>query len=160
KIVALDVSQPARRTVVPEGPDTLDSASLVGGQLIASYLKDAHSAVRRFSPEGKPVGEVQLEGLGTAAGFQGHIEDRETYYSYSSFTTPPSVYRLDLQTGASTLWRQPKLDGFVVSDYETTQVFYKSKDGTRVPMFIVSPKGMKRDGTHPTILYGYGGFNI
>ena len=163
RVIAIDISKPAAedwRTVVPEGRDTLDSVSLVGGQLVTAYLRDAHSAVQRFSPEGKALGDVQLEGLGTAAGFQGHIEDSATYYSYSSFTTPPSVYRLDLHSGASSLWRQPQVAGFASSDYDTTQVFYTSKDGTRVPLFIVARKGTRLDGLNPTILYGYGGFNI
>jgi len=163
RIIAIDVTQPARehwRTIVPESVDTLDSASLVGGQLIAGYLKDAHSAVRRYSTDGQLVGEVQLEGLGTASGFAGHLEDHDTYYSYSSFTTPPSVFHFDVATGKSELWRQPKLEGFDPTEYATTQVFYTSKDGTRVPMFIVARKDVKLDGNNPTMLYGYGGFNI
>lgn len=163
KIVAIELSKPEPahwRTVVPEGADTLDSVSLVGGQLVTQYLHDAHSAVRRYTPEGKLVGEVQLAGLGHASGFQGRLEDHETYYSYSSFTSPPSVYRLDLGSGASSLWKAPKLDGFDPNSYETQQVFYASKDGTRVPLYIVSRKGTKLDGNNPTILYGYGGFNV
>lgn len=163
KIVAIELAQPEPahwRTVVPQGADTLDSVTLVGGQLVAQYLHDAHSAVRRYTPEGKLVGEVQLAGLGHASGFQGRLEDHETYYSYSSFTSPPSVYRLDLGSGASSLWKEPKLDGFDPNSYETRQVFYSSKDGTRVPLYIVSRKGTKPDGNNPTILYGYGGFNI
>jgi prolyl oligopeptidase len=163
KIVAIELSKPdpARwRTVVPEGADTLDSVSLVGGQLVAEYLKDAHSAVRRYTPRGKLLGEVRLADLGKAGGFQGRMQDHATYYSYSSFTSPPSVYRLDLASGMSSLWKSPRLDGFTPEDYATQQVFYSSKDGTRVPLYIVAPKGTKLDGSHPTILYGYGGFNI
>ncbi len=163
RIIAIDLAKPSRenwRTVVAEDADTLDSVSLIGGQIVAQYLKDAHSAVRRYSPAGKLIGEVKFEGLGTANGFAGRLEDHETYYAFSSFTTPPSVYRLDLASGASSLWRQPKLEGFAPADYDTTQVFYTSKDGTRVPMFVVARKGVKLDGTNPTILYGYGGFNI
>ena len=163
KIVAIELAKPDPahwRTVVPESVDTLDSVSLVGGQLVAEYLQDAHSAVRRYSPEGKLLGEVKLAGLGEAAGFQGRIEDHETYYTYSSFTTPPSVYRLDLGSGASTLWKTPQLAGFEPDRYETRQVFYRSKDGTRVPLYIVARKGSRRGGNNPTILYGYGGFNI
>ena len=163
RIVAIDLAKPDPahwRTVVPEGADTLDSVSLVGGQLVAEYLHDAHSAVRRYAPSGKLLGEVQLAGLGEAAGFQGRIEDRDTYYTYSSFTSPPSVYRLDLADGASSLWKTPKLEGFNPDNYETRQVFYSSKDGTRVPLYIVSRKGARLEGNNPTILYGYGGFNI
>jgi len=163
KIVAIDLSKPDPahwRTVVPEGTDTLDTVTLVGGQLVAQYLHAAHSAVRRYTPEGKLVGEVQLAGLGQASGFHGRIEDRETYYSYSSFTSPSSIYRLDLGSGASSLWKAPRLEGFDPDSYQTQQVFYSSKDGTRVPLYIVSRKGTKLDGNNPTILYGYGGFNI
>jgi prolyl oligopeptidase len=163
KIVAIDLANPDPahwKTVIPEGTDTLDSVTLVGGQLIADYLHDAHSAVRRYTPAGKLVGEVRLAGLGEASGFQGRMEDRETFYSYSSFTLPPSVYRLDLRTGASSLWKTPQLEGFDPDRYETQQVFYSSKDGTRVPLYIVSRKGTRLDGKNPTVLYGYGGFNI
>jgi prolyl oligopeptidase len=163
KIVALELANPDPahwRTVVPEGADTLDGATLVGGQLVAEYLHDAHSAVRRYTPAGKFLGEVKLAGLGKAAGFAGRIEDHETYYTYSSFTTPSSVFRLDLGNGASSLWKTPKLTGFEPDDFQTQQVFYSSKDGTRVPLYIVSRKGTKLDGNTPTILYGYGGFDI
>jgi prolyl oligopeptidase len=163
RIVAIELSHPEPdhwRTVVPQDNDTLDSVTLVGGQLLAEYLHDAHSAVRRYTAAGKLIGEVQLAGLGEASGFQGRIQDRETFYSYSSFTAPPSVYRLDLGSGASTLWKQPKLEEFDPERYDTQQVFYSSKDGTRVPLYIVSRKGTPRDGSSPTILYGYGGFNI
>lgn len=162
KIVAIELSDPEPahwRTVVPEGADTLDSVTLVGGQLIAQYLRDAHSAVSRYTPEGKLIGEVRLA-VGEASGFQGRIEDRETFYSYSSFTAPPSIYRLDLGSGASSLWKTPQLKGFDPNKYETRQVFYSSKDGTRVPLYIASRKGTKPDGKNPTLLYGYGGFNI
>jgi prolyl oligopeptidase len=163
KIVAIELAKPDPahwRTVVPESADTLDSVTLVGGQLVTEYLHDAHSAVRRYTPSGKLVGEVRLAGLGKAAGFEGRIGDHETYYSYSSFTMPPSVFRLDLDSGAATLWKTPKLMGFEMDNYETRQVFYSSKDGTRVPLYIVCRKGTRLDGNNPTILYGYGGFNV
>jgi len=163
RLIAIDLAQPDRahwRTLVPEGEDTLSDVTLVGGQLIARYLKDAHSAVLRYSPQGKLLGSVTLPGVGTARGFAGHGKDADTYYSYGSFTTPTFIERLDLASGASSLWRAPKLAGFQASAYETVQVFYSSADGTRVPMFITSRRGVKRDGNAPTILYGYGGFNI
>jgi prolyl oligopeptidase len=163
RIVAIELSKPDPaqwRTVVPESAATLDSVTLVGGQLVAGYLKDAHSAVRRYTPRGKLLGEVHLAGLGKAGGFQGRLEDHETYYSYSSFTSPPTVYRLELARGTSSLWKTPQLAGFTPDSYETRQVFFSSKDGTRVPLYIVARKGTKLDGSHPTILYGYGGFNI
>lgn len=163
RVVAIDLNDAAPekwRTVVAEGKDTLDQASLVGGQIVAQYLQDAHSAVRRYSPQGKLLGEVKLPGLGTASGFAGRIEDADTYYSYSSYTTPASVYRLDLKSGKSAPWRAPKLAGFKPAEFESRQVFYASKDGTRVPMIVTARKGVKQDGSNPTILYGYGGFNI
>lgn len=163
KIVALDLNQPGPakwQTVVPESAATLTGVTLVGGQLVARYLHDAHGAVRRFTLEGKALGEVQLPGLGEATGFQGHDHDAATYYTYSDFTSPPGVYRLDLATGKSSLWKTPKLQGFDPSRYQTQQVFYSSKDGTRVPLYIVSRQGLRLDGKTPTILYGYGGFNI
>ncbi|MGH8325214.1 MAG: prolyl oligopeptidase family serine peptidase [Steroidobacteraceae bacterium] len=163
RIIAIDLAHPARphwRTVVPQGKETLQAATLVGGQLIAEYLENAHSAVRRYSLKGRLLGTVHLDGMGTAAGFAGHATDTRTYYSYSSFTRPPSVYRLDLASGASTAWRQPSLAGFKPAQFEERQIFYRSKDGTRVPLYIVSRKGTPRDATHPTLLYGYGGFDI
>lgn len=163
RVIAIDLDHPERahwRTVIPQGPETLDDVTLVGHQVVAQYLKDAHSAVRRYSLQGKLLGEVALEGLGTASGFSGHLEDSATYYSYSSLTTPPSVYRLDLKTGKSSLWKRPRLQGFDPSHYETRQVFYRSKDGTRVPMFIAFRRGTKLDGSNRALLYGYGGFNI
>ncbi|HLY57519.1 MAG TPA: prolyl oligopeptidase family serine peptidase [Stellaceae bacterium] len=163
RIVAIDLFHPdpaAWHTVVPEGADTLQATSLVGGQLIAQYLQDAHSAVRRFGTDGKPLGEVPLPGLGSSHGFAGEIKDTETYFSFGSYTTPPSVYRLDLKSGAAALWHAPSLAGFASAEFETRQVFTKSKDGTRVPIFVTARKGTKLDGSNPTILYGYGGFNI
>jgi prolyl oligopeptidase len=163
RLIAIDLAHPGRehwRSVVPEGKATLDAASLVGGQLITQYLQDAHSVVLRYTPAGKLLGSVQLPGLGTAQGFAGHFEDPDTYYSYSSYTTPATIQRLDLASGASSLWRAPQLQGFQPADYETVQVFYTSADGTRVPMFITARRGVKRNGNLPTILYGYGGFNI
>ncbi|HTV49646.1 MAG TPA: prolyl oligopeptidase family serine peptidase [Steroidobacteraceae bacterium] len=163
RIIAIDLErpQPAHwRTIVPEGADTLDGATLVGHQLIAQYLHDAHSAVQRYGVDGQRLGEVRLEGLGTAGGFTGRVQDSTTYYSFSSFTQPASIYRLDLATGASTLWRQPEVAGFKPADFEAREVFYSSKDGTRVPLYIVARRGVRLDGNNPTILYGYGGFDV
>jgi len=163
RMIAIDVSKPSRadwRTVVPEGKDILQGASLIDGEFIASYMHDAHSEVRRYSSDGKPIGSVELPGIGSAVGFSGHSDDTVTYFDYSSFTAPPSVYRFDVSEGKSNLWRSPKLSGFDPGQYETSQVFYASKDGTRVPMFISARKGIALDGGNPTILTGYGGFNI
>ncbi len=163
RVIAVDLQHPDPahwRTVIPQSSDTLLSVTMVGGQIVASYLKDAHSVVRRYSPEGTLLGEVALPGLGVADGFSGHIEDGATYYTFSSYTLPPSVYKLDLSTGRSSLLQTPVLSGFEPADYETRQIFYTSKDGTRVPMFVVARKGTRLDGNNPTLLYGYGGFSF
>ncbi len=166
RVIAIDLSQSARahwRELIAQTADTLSGVSFVGGQFIAHYLKDAHSAVQRFAWDAvrgaQPLGEVALPGLGTASGFGGRATDRETYYVFSSFTVPGTIYRLNLATGKSTVFREPKVD-FQPADYETKQVFARSKDGTRVPIFITHKRGLKLDGANPTILYGYGGFNI
>ncbi|HEX4586140.1 MAG TPA: prolyl oligopeptidase family serine peptidase [Burkholderiaceae bacterium] len=159
--VSLRNPQPSHwKTIVPETPDTLVGATLVGGQLIARYLKDAQSRVRRFDLKGVALGDVALPGIGTADGFAGRDRDRVTTFRFDSFTTPPTIYRLDLQTGEVRLWRRAALAGFDPAAYETRQVFCRSKDGTQVPIFIVSRKGTPQDGRQTTILYGYGGFNI
>jgi prolyl oligopeptidase len=162
RVIAIDLAHPDPkhwRSVVAESADTMDSASLVGGQLIVHRLKDAHSAVERYTPDGRRLGDIDLPGLGTAVGFEGHDGDHEVYYNYSSFSSPPSVYRVALADGKVTLWRSPTLKDYAPDDYETRQVFYPSKDGTRIPMFITARKGVALSGKNPTILYGYGGFN-
>jgi prolyl oligopeptidase len=163
RIIGIDLAnhEPARwRTVVAEGPHTIESAGLVGGQLLVHRLQDAHSTVQRYSPDGALLGDIELPGLGTVTGLEGRGDDTQVYYGYSGFGTPPSIYRVDLGDGKVTLWRTPQMSGFVPSEYQTQQVFYKSKDGTRVPMFITARKGTKLEGANPTILYSYGGFNI
>jgi prolyl oligopeptidase len=160
RVVAIDIHHPtAWREIIPQAKESLEEVSLVGDQIIAEYLKDARSQVKLFSLDGQPIRELELPGLVTATGFGGKRTDKETFYSVSSFATPVSIYRLDLPTGKSTLFRQAEVK-FNPSDYEVKQVFYKSKDGTRVPMFITAKKGIKLDGQNPTLLYGYGGFNI
>jgi prolyl oligopeptidase len=124
-----------------------------------NYLKDARTQVKVFDLAGRPVREVELPGLGTAGGFGGKRADTETFYSFTSFTTPTVIYRYDAATGASTVFRQPRV-AFDPAQYETRQVFYTSRDGTRVPMFISHKKGLRLNGRNPTLLYGYGGFNI
>ncbi|MHB8902028.1 MAG: prolyl oligopeptidase family serine peptidase, partial [Thermoguttaceae bacterium] len=123
------------------------------------YLKDARSQVKIHGLDGQFISELELPGIGSAEGFGGRRTDKETFYSFSSFAVPPSVYRVDLATRKSTLLRRSKVD-FVPEDYTTDQVFYTSKDGTRVPMFLTYKKGMERDGNNPTLLYAYGGFNV
>ncbi|MGC1274548.1 MAG: prolyl oligopeptidase family serine peptidase [Planctomycetaceae bacterium] len=145
--------------VLPETPDVLDSVSFVGNMFVCSYLHDAKSQVKLFTPDGKFVREVTFEGIGTASGFDGKRTDVETFYSFSSFATPPSIYRYDLLTGENELIRRADVD-VNPDDYEVKQVFFESKDGTKVPMFITHKKGVKLDGSNPTLLYGYGGFSI
>jgi prolyl oligopeptidase len=162
RIVAIDTRKPAEaawKTIVPESAETLVAASMVNHQLVAEYLADARSVVKLFEISGKPVREIALPGIGSAAGFDGKRGDSETFFSYTSFTSPTTIYRLDMKSGKSSMFRQPKVD-FDPGAYETRQQFFASRDGTRVPMFIVSKKGLKPDGSNPTYLYGYGGFNI
>jgi prolyl oligopeptidase len=159
RVIAIDLANPAvKREVIPEAEDTLRSASMVGGHLVAEYLKDARALVKVFTPAGELVREVELPGLGSAGGFGGKWDDPETFYTFTSYTVPGSIYRYDVATGESTLWRRPEIDADLDA-FETEQVFYTSKDGTRVPMFLVHRKGIEKTGDHPTLLYGYGGFN-
>jgi prolyl oligopeptidase len=162
RLIAIDATRPERanwREIIPQSRDTLEAVRWVGGRFIALYLSDAKTQVRMFDREGKFVQEIALPGIGTAVGFGGKPEATETFYAFTSFTQPTSIYRYDFATGKSTLLRQPKV-AFDPGAYVTQQVFYKSKDGTRIPMFIVHRKGLKQDGKNPTLLYGYGGFNI
>jgi prolyl oligopeptidase len=147
--------------IIPQakGKDVLESVSLVGGRFIATWMRDAHSAIEFYDLKGKKTGALALPTLGTAGGFSGRREDTETFYTFTSFTYPGSIYRLDLKTGKSQVFRSPKV-AFKPADYAAKQVFYASKDGTKVPMFLVHKKGLKLDGQNPTLLYGYGGFNI
>lgn len=162
KIIAIDTTKPDRKNwkeIVPEAKETLQGVTLVNHMLVANYLKDAHTQVKIYDLQGKFVREVAFPGLGTAVGFGGRAKDKETFYAFTGFTTPTTIYRYNMVTGKSTIFRQPKVD-FDPNNYETKQVFYKSKDGTRVPMFITHKKGLKLDGNNPTYLYGYGGFNV
>ena len=162
RVIAIDTRKPAEanwKEVIAESEQTLVGASMVNNQIVAEYLADARSLVKVVDRSGKLVREIALPGIGSAAGFGGKRSDHETFYSFTGFTNPTTIYRLDMKTGASTVFRQPKVD-FDPSGYETRQQFYTSRDGTKVPMFIVSKKGIKLDGSNPTYLYGYGGFNI
>ena len=161
RVIAIDISQPDRdnwKEVIPQAAETLGGVGVLNHQFVASYLKDAHTQIKIFSLEGSLVREVALPGLGSAGGFSGKREDTETFYSFTGFTTPTTIYRYDMLRDQSTIFRQPEVD-FNPEYYETKQVFYKSKDGTKIPMFITHKKGLKLDGTNPTYLYGYGGFN-
>jgi prolyl oligopeptidase len=163
RIIAIDLRDPAReewRTVVPESEDVLQAATIVGGKLVTLYLKDAASRVRFYTLEGEPAGELQLPGLGSVAGLTGKPDSPELFYAFTSFLYPTTIFRYDVATGTNEVFRAPQLEGFDPAQYETKQVFYTSKDGTRVPMFITHRKGIRLDGTNPTYLYGYGGFNV
>ena len=162
KIIEIDVNKlPSdnRKDVVSETKESLQTSTLVSHRFILNYLKDAYTQVRIHETSGKLVNEVQFPGIGSADGFGGRSADKETFYSFTGFTTPTTIYRYDMTTGKSTIFRQPKVD-FNPADFETKQVFYTSKDGTKVPMFITYKKGVRLDGNNPTYLYGYGGFNV
>jgi prolyl oligopeptidase len=146
--------------VIPQTEHALGGVSLINNnQFVLNYLQHAATAIKIYNTSGKFVRDVKLPGIGSAGGFGGRRHYTETFYSYSSFNAPPTIYRYDLKTGKSKLFRQAqvKFDG---SAYEVKQVFYPSKDGTKIPMFLTYKKGIKLDGTNPTLLYGYGGFNI
>ncbi|MCP4448596.1 MAG: S9 family peptidase [Myxococcales bacterium] len=162
RIISLDVRKPGQESwkeIVSQSDATLRSTNLVGGKLVTTYLRDAKSEIVIRNLAGKELKHVELPGIGSAAGFGGSSQQMETFYSFSGFTSPLAIYRYDFGTGKSTLLKEPKVD-FDASQFETKQVFYTSKDGTRVPMFIVHKKGLELDGTNPTMLYGYGGFSI
>ena len=137
----------------------MTGVDIVGGQFLATYLEDAKTLVRQYSLDGKHVRDVDLPGIGTAGGFRGDSDHSESFYSFSSFATPPGTYRFDVETGESTLLRRSDVD-FDPEDYCTSQIFYESKDGTQIPMFITHQTGLELDGSNPVLLYGYGGFNI
>ena len=161
RIVAIDAENPARenwREVIPEGESVLSGASLVGGHLIAGYLVDARFLGKVFDLEGNQVRTISTPGIGSAFGFGGRSDDTETFYSYSSYNRPTTIYRYDVETGEATVFKQTEVD-FEPDDYLVEQVFFESKDGTRVPMFIAHRADLQRDGQRPTLLYGYGGFN-
>lgn len=162
RLVEVDPTNPAPenwKDIIPQGTDLLESASTCGGKLFATYLKDASSRLYQFDISGANKKEIALPGIGSASGISGKKEDTEAFYTYTSFTNPGEIYHYDVSTGATTLFRKTEVK-FNAEDFETKQVFYTSKDGTKVPMFIMHKKGLKPDGNNPTLLYGYGGFNI
>ncbi|HLA85286.1 MAG TPA: S9 family peptidase, partial [Thermoguttaceae bacterium] len=162
RVVAIDLRRPGReqwREIIPQSEATLTRASLLGELFVAEYLEDVKSRVKVFTTKGRFLRDVDLPGIGSATGFQGRRDDTETFYSFSSFTVPPTVYRYDLIAGRSSVFRRAEVK-FDPNDYVVEQVFYTSKDGTRVPMFLAHRKGIKLDGTNPTLLYGYGGFAV
>ena len=162
RVIAIDLKKPEMdnwKEVVAETKNALTAASIVGEKIVGRYLKDARTQVQWYDMAGQFIREVDFPGIGTASGFGGKRDHKETFYSFSSFATPPSTYRYDIETGESTLLRRADVK-FKPDDYETKQIFYTSKDGTRVPMFICHRKGVELNGNNPTLLYGYGGFNI
>ena len=148
------------KDILPEKQEPLQGVSSSGGKLFARYLKDVTTRAYVYDMNGKLENEVELPGLGTAGGFGGERDEKFVFYTFTSFIFPPTIFRYDIATKKSTVFRTPEIPGFNASEYETKQVFYNSKDGTRIPMFIVHKKGLKIDGNNPTLLYGYGGFNI
>ncbi len=161
KIVLWDPQDPQKWTdVVPEKPEPLEGANTVGGKLFVTYLKDVTTHAYVYNLAGKLENEIAMPGPGSAGGFGGRDDDKFTFYSFTSFNYPPTIYKYDIATRKSSVFRTVDIPGFNPANYETREVFYNSKDGTRVPMFITNRKGIKLDGNNPTVLYGYGGFNI
>ncbi len=162
RLLAIDTRHPERanwKTLVPQSADNLQFATVVNNSFLLGYLKDARTVVRVHDLSGTFLRDVDLPGIGTAVGFIGKRKDKETFYAFTSFISPTTIYRYDPIAGKSSVFRRPKVD-FDASRYETKQVFYASKDGTRVPMFLTYKKGIKLDGKNPTLLYAYGGFDI
>jgi prolyl oligopeptidase len=163
RVILYDPQNPDEKDwkeIIPEKTEPLQSSGTAGGKLFLTYLKDVSSRAYVYNFDGKLENEIKMPGLGAAFGFGGRPEDKSIFYTFTSFNFPPTIYKYDLATKKSTLFRQPEIPGFRATDYETKQVFYNSKDGTRVPMFLVYKKGLKLNGTNPTLLYGYGGFNV
>lgn len=161
KLVSVNVLARTRiwNEIIPESPETLGGVQFINDQFVGNYLKDAYTQIRIYEKDGKFVRNVELPGIGSAGGFGGKQKDTETFYSYSSYNAPPTIYRYDMKTGKSTLFRKSEVK-FDPSAFEVKQIFYTSKDGTKVPMFVIHKKGIKLNGKNPTLLYGYGGFNI
>lgn len=162
RLVLIDPKKPQEanwKTVVPESQNVIRGISTVGGRIIVTYMKDATSQVVVYDQSGKQLNTVELPTLGTVSGFSGDQKDKETFFTFTSFTYPPTIYRYDVPSNKVSLFRKTEVN-VDTEAYETKQVFYTSKDGTKVPMFIVHKKGLKLDGTNPTYLYAYGGFNI
>ncbi|XZN92522.1 MAG: prolyl oligopeptidase family serine peptidase [Microcoleus sp.] len=171
RVIAIDINNPPAPSlssaqsqgmfteIIPEAAETLGGIGLLNNQFVTSYLKDAYTQIKVFNLDGSFVRQIALPGIGSAGGFGGKRHETETFYAYTSFTTPNTIYSYNMLTDESKIYRQPKVD-FNPDDYETKQVFYPSKDGTQVPMFITHKKGLELDGNNPTYLYGYGGFSI
>ncbi|MGI4741015.1 MAG: prolyl oligopeptidase family serine peptidase [Janthinobacterium lividum] len=162
KVVRIDPKHPqpaSWKTVIPEAKEKLEGISQAAGMLLATYLHDASSLVKVYGEDGKYKYDVELPAIGTAAGFGGRRTDKDLYYAFTSFTYPTTIYKYDPATNQSTVFKAPTVD-VKPEEYLTTQVFYASKDGTKIPMFITHKKGVRLTGKNPTYLYAYGGFNI
>jgi prolyl oligopeptidase len=162
RVIAVDLTKPQRdawQELIPESLDTLVSASLFGERLIANYLRDARSAVRLYRLDGSLAGELELPGLGTVSGFEGRRSAGETFFGFTNYVSPLAIYRYELNDGKTTLWRQPSV-AMDATQFVTEQVFYPSRDGTKIPMILTYKRGLERNGSTPTLLYAYGGFNI
>ena len=161
RVVLWDPKNPQSWTdVIPEKPEPIEITNTVGGKLFVTYLKDVTTRAYVYSLNGRLENEIALPGPGTAVGFGGRNDDKVTFYVFTSFNYPPTIYKYDIASRKSSVFRTADIPGFKPTDYETREVFYNSKDGTRVPMFLTNKKGIKLDGNNPTLLYGYGGFNI
>ena len=163
RVVLVDPKSPAEsswQTILAEKSEPLQGATTGGGKIFATYLKDVATHAYVHAMDGTVEQEIQLPGLGVASGFGGRHEDTTVFYTFNSLNTPPTIYRYDIPTKKTSVFRAPKVPGYNASAYETKQVFYTSKDGTKVPMFLVHKKGLKLDGSNPTLLYAYGGFNV
>lgn len=163
RVVLVDPQNPAEKSwkdVLPERTEPLQSVGTAGGKLFASWRKDVATRAYVFSFDGKLENEIVLPGVGTAGGFDGLNDDKHVFYNFTSFNFPPTIYKYDIATKKSSVFRTVDIPGFKPENYETKQIFYSSKDGTKVPMFLVYKKGLKLDGNNPTLLYGYGGFNV
>ena len=160
KVVLYDPATRTWKDVLPERQEPLENTGTAGGKLFATYLKDVTTRAYVYSLSGKLENEVTMPGLGTGGGFGGRNDDKFVFYSFSSFNTPPTIYKYDIASRKSSVFRTVEIPGFNAADYEVKQIFYPSKDGTKIPMFLTYKKGIKLDGSNPTLLYGYGGFNI
>jgi prolyl oligopeptidase len=148
------------KDVIPEKPDTLQDVATAGGKIFATYMKDVTSRVYVYNLGGQMENEIALPGVGTASDFGGNRDDKIAFFAFSSMNYPPTIFRYDIASRETKIYRSPEISGFKADDYETKEVFYASKDGTRVPMFLVYRRGLKLDGNNPVLLSGYGGFNI
>jgi len=162
QLMEVDPAKPARenwKTILPETENVLEGVSILGGKIVAEYLQDASNHVYTYDFTGKKLAEVALPAIGTVSGFSGDKDDNEAFYTFTSFTFPPTIYRYDVAQNKSEVFRKTEVN-FNPEDYVSEQQFYTSKDGTKVPMFITYKKGLKKNGKNPLMLYGYGGFNI